>query len=307
MTVISTIIPVYNGEKYICQCLDSALAQQDVDQEIIVVDDGSTDSTAEILSQYASRVRVIHQSNSGHIAARNRAAELASGEWLAFLDADDIWEPRKLLEQSKYLSDTIGMVYTERLNFGEIGNLPSRQSESQTLFEGDLFHPLLQSNFITVSSVLIRKDLYNKLGGFDPAPTGCEDWDLWLRFAAEFGPDRFQTACVIEPLTRYRWRSNAMSKNLPLMHHGRQIALQNALNSPRGRREISPVESRQARSAIYEVSAWVASQSGQTLSAFQYGAGRFLLAPSPRTFLQWAKGTLVGLRNAFCSPIARTE
>ncbi|MDO4575839.1 MAG: glycosyltransferase family A protein [Planctomycetia bacterium] len=289
MTRISTIIPVYNGEKYLRECLDSALAQVGVEQEILVVNDGSTDGTAAILDEYAARVRVLTQHNAGHIAARNHGVAEATGQWLAFLDADDLWEPTKLCEQEKLLADDIGMVYTERLNFGDLGDLPARQSESQTLYDGDLFHPLLQTNFITVSSVLLRKDLYRELGGFDPAPTGCEDWDLWLRFAATYGPDRFRVACVREPLTRYRWRSDAMTRNLSLMHHGREIALENALASSRGKREITPSERRQARASICEISAWVARQSGQRGLAFSYAARRFFLTPGLRTLYHWVK------------------
>ncbi|MDO4582956.1 MAG: glycosyltransferase family A protein [Planctomycetia bacterium] len=271
---ITTIIPVYNGERYLRECLDSAIAQRHVRQEILVVDDGSNDATGTILEEYESRFdadffRVLRQANAGHIAARNRAARKARGAWLAFLDADDCWEPEKLLAQKHRIAADVGLIYTERLNFGDIGTLPPRQSESQTLYEGDLFHPLLETNFITVSSVLIRKDLFEQLGGFDPEPTGCEDWDLWLRFSESCSPP-WLAGCVREPLTRYRWRADAMTRRLEIMHRGREIALEKALKTPRALREVSRKQRRRARASIDQISAWVAMESGQNAAAWYY-------------------------------------
>lgn len=290
---ITTIIPVYNGERYLRECLDSAMAQREVRQEIVVVDDGSTDSTGTILAEYETRYgadvfRVLQQANAGHIAARNRAARAARGGWLAFLDADDRWEPEKLLAQKRLMAPEVGLIYTERLNFGEIGNLPPRQSESQTLHEGDLFHPLLETNFITVSSVLIRKDLFEQLGGFDPTPTGCEDWDLWLRFSETCSPT-WLAACVREPLTCYRWRADAMTRRLEIMHRGREIALEKALQSPRARREVSPQQRRRARASIDQISAWVAMESGQNSLAWHYTLQALRKYPTLYLFRQLGK------------------
>ncbi len=296
--MIYTIIPVYNGAQYIQEAIDSALNQTRAN-EIVVVDDGSTDATPEILRRYENAaeypsVRVIRQANAGHIAARNRGAQLAQpDDWLAFLDADDIWEANKLEKQLNLIEAApknqserdvfddnpirparlglglgLGLVYTERLNFGAIDSMPERQSQSQILYDGpgdSVFFRLLETNFITVSSVLIQKSVYDQLGGFDASATGCEDWDLWLRLTAA----GYSVGCVREPLTRYRWLENAMSRNVAKMHNGRMVALNKAFSGP-----LKDRIDRRCRAAalasINEISGWVAAMAGNRSEALAY-------------------------------------
>ena len=273
---ISTIIPVYNCEAYIAEALDSALNQTDVRQEIIVVNDGSKDGTEAILREYEKReipnLRVIHQPNAGFIAARNRGVAEATGSWLAFLDSDDAWSPNKLaLQWQKVQTEAfpnLAVVYTERLNVGAIDCMKPRQSESQTLYEGPgelMFTHLLDTNFITVSSSLVRKDVYDLMGGFDAEATGCEDWDLWLRISGA----GYATAVICEPLTQYRWLENAMSRNIRKMHHGRTVALTKALQTEQGKK-LSRSRRNQAFAAINEISGWVASMSKHRREALYY-------------------------------------
>src|SRR5262245_34199236 len=119
MPLVSVLIPVYNGAAFIATAVDSALNQQEVDVDVIVIDDGSTDATPEILASYQERIRVLRQTNAGHVKARNNGAKIAKGEWLAFLDADDEWLPDKLARQLACADSQTSMIYTERLNFGE--------------------------------------------------------------------------------------------------------------------------------------------------------------------------------------------
>lgn len=254
MPTVTTIIPAYNAAAYIEQAVDSALAQRGVDHEVIVIDDGSTDNTWELLRKYGERIRAVRQANAGHVRSRNRAAQMARGDWLAFLDADDEWLPDKLASQLAVAEEQTGMVYTDRVNFGEIGRVAERQSDSIPLFEGDTFERLLFNNFVTVSSVIIRKSWFDRLGGFDPELLVCEDWDLWLRLTAEGGLVKL---CP-EPLTRYRWHASSMSNNQTRMCEGRFRVLRRALATPRGQR-LSWLTTLRAQSSVWACSAWHAS------------------------------------------------
>jgi len=251
MPKVSVIIPVYNGAEYVREAVDSALAQCNVNVEVIVVDDGSTDETPTILAGYGRSIRVLGQRNSGHVKARNNGVKVASGEWLAFLDADDQWLPQKLSKQLQVADVNIGMVYTDRENFGDITRVKRTASSSFPLFEGDLFEPLLLGNFVTVSSVIIRREWFDRLGGFDEELSVCEDWDMWLRFSAAGG----KAAVCREALTRYRWHAGAMSRNASRMCAGRLKVLQRALQTPRGR-EVSRTFARKAIAATWRCSAW---------------------------------------------------
>src|SRR5262245_59578198 len=198
MPKVSVLIPVYNGSEFIASAVNSALMQQCVDVEVIVIDDGSTDATPRVLATYGDRIRVLRQTNAGHVKARNNGSKMATGDWLAFLDADDEWLPDKLAKQLARADARTTMVYTDRRNFVEVDRITGKQSDTQELLEGALFESLLLvGNFITVSSVIVRKDIYLQLGGFEESLNVCEDWDMWLRFTAQGG----QIGVVREPLT----------------------------------------------------------------------------------------------------------
>ena len=212
MARVSVIVPVFNAELYITETIQSALAQTHADLEVIVVDDGSTDGTIERLRAFDGRVEIHRQPNGGVAAARNRGARVASGEWLAFLDADDIWLPTKVQRQ---LACSRGpMVYTDRYNIGARGELPEIQSLVTPMHDGDLFLPLLlEGNFITASSVLLRRDVFDEVGGFFEELRGTEDWDLWVRIAAA----GHTINIVREPLLQYRFHSRGISRDYARM------------------------------------------------------------------------------------------
>ncbi len=128
---VSVIIPSYNAAAYIAQAIDSVLASSTVAVEVIAVDDGSQDDTLKVLSGFDSRVRTLKQERGGPYRARNLAAQHARGEWLAFLDADDLWMPGKLAAQLALAGPDIGLVYTDRLNFGDLSRVKERQSDSR--------------------------------------------------------------------------------------------------------------------------------------------------------------------------------
>jgi glycosyltransferase involved in cell wall biosynthesis len=251
MPRVSTIIPCYNRAKYICQAIDSALAQKDVDQEVIVVDDGSTDNTWELLERYGGRIRKFRQANAGPYRARNHGAEVATGEWLAFLDSDDEWLPEKLAKQLAVADESKHLIYTNRYNFGELRGAKELYSDNVKLWEGDIFEPLLLGNFITTSSVLMRKSWFERLGGFDDDPQMIviKDWDLWLRYAAEG-----LVGLCWEPLTRWRLHPEAITNNPERGATGRLIVIQRAFALPRGQR-LSGRAKRQILSSVWQCSA----------------------------------------------------
>lgn len=262
MPRVSVLIPAYNAERYIGETIASALAQTHRDFEVIVVDDSSTDGTAAVLASFGNAIKVHRQVNSGAATARNTAAALATGEWLAFLDADDLWEPRKLERQLAMA--TTALCYSNRSNFGERGPVPEIQSDVTTMHDGDVFATLLlEGNFITSSSVLIRRDTFADLGGFTTTLKNAEDWDLWLRVA-----ERHDVRYCPEPLVRYRFHAGGKSRNHRRMAVARQSVVSRALDSPRGRQLSWPLR-RRIWAETCRTNAWDAGQAGARADALR--------------------------------------
>ncbi|KAA3615561.1 MAG: glycosyltransferase [Calditrichaeota bacterium] len=179
---MSVIIPTFNRADWISGCIDSVLNQTMQPDEIIVVDDGSDDKTAELLKQYPT-VKTHFQKNKGPSSARNLGAEKATGEWLAFLDSDDQWTPEKLQKQHDYLcqNPTLKVVYTDEIwirNGRRVNQKKKHQKHG-----GSIYRHCLPLCIISPSSILIEKKLFFNLGCFDENLPACEDYDLWLRLA----------------------------------------------------------------------------------------------------------------------------
>ena len=155
---VSVIMPVYNDASFLREAVDSALEQTHPPLEVIVVDDGSTDNSASIAESYGSPVRVIRQENQGAARARNRAIEVAQGDWLAFLDSDDLWKPEKLRKQLAAVEPDVVLVHTNWLHFGaeqfvrDVSDIPEdrRYTIEQLLTSTNPFH---------FSSVMVRRSL----------------------------------------------------------------------------------------------------------------------------------------------------
>lgn len=255
MPNLSVIIPAYNAEPFIADTIQSVLDQTYRDVEVIVVDDGSTDRTLEQLRQFGSQLRVHQQPNGGVAQARNTGVGLARGSWIAFLDADDRWLPHKLARQ--LAAGPAPMSYTDRYNVGVLGDLPEVQSECTPMRGGDLFVPLLRNgNFITSSSVMIRRQLFEQLGGFCTLLNGTEDWDLWLRIA-----ERHSIDFVGEPLVRYRLHAGGISRNFARMSRERTAVVGRALALERGRALSWPLR-RQIWAETWRTNGWDAGRAG---------------------------------------------
>lgn len=200
LPLVSIIIPAYNAEKYLVESIDSVLGQSYSNVECIVVDDGSTDATPDICRDYGNRIVYLRQVNSERSAARNNGLTHAQGEYIGFLDADDLLAPQKIAEQVEFLTHNPGVdvAYAKVLYFID-GPRRSFYSVRRPGLSGDIADRLIYSNFITVNSPLIRKRAIEASGGFDVGLSHYEDWDLLLRLAlsgATFGfQDAFHAFC----------------------------------------------------------------------------------------------------------------
>lgn len=195
--LIDVVIPAYNAARYIEETLSSVASQVDALYKIIVVNDGSTDRTQELVSQFAAKhpylsIQIIEQANAGLSAARNAGIQASTAPYIAFLDADDLWLPEKLNKQlavfNKIKNDKLGLVYCA---YGAISEdsarLPSVAVISPSL-RGDASRKLLQGNFISGSgsAALIKRTVFDAVGLFDEKLQAGEDWDMWLRISRNF-------------------------------------------------------------------------------------------------------------------------
>ena len=260
MTTVSVIIPAYNAEPFIAETVQSALNQSFRDLEVIVVDDGSKDGTVAALAPFGDRVRVYQQANGGVARARNTGVAKARGTWVAFLDADDLWLPHKLERQLSMASAPL--VFTDRFNIGARGDLPEVQSEVTPMQGGDIFVALMRAgNFITNTSVILRRELFEKMGGFFTGLNGTEDWDLWIRIA-----ERHEIGFVPEPLVRYRFHPGGLSRNFRKMGRERRQVIARGLALERGR-ALDWRTQRQIWAETWRTNAYEAGRNGARTQA----------------------------------------
>ena len=187
--VITIIIPTFNREKFIGAAIRSVLEQSFQEFEIIVVNDGSTDGTAEIVRSFSTdKLRYIYQENHGRSSARNHALRLARGRYIAFLDSDDLYLPGKLEMQVSYLDayPDVGMVYTSAFCMDENGKLNDYRYDAKVsgwiYRDVAFFRPVT----ITLPTVMVRRDVFDKVGNFDERMERFEDTDMWRRIAKRF-------------------------------------------------------------------------------------------------------------------------
>jgi glycosyltransferase involved in cell wall biosynthesis len=228
--LVSVIIPAYNAEAFIQATLDSVLAQTYSNIEVLVVNDGSSDRTVEIVErvmQHDPRVKLLQQANAGVAAARNLAIQSAQGDYIAPIDADDIWFPQNLEKQVTCLmqsDESVGLVYSWSLDIDEQGRLTGGFYNST--LEGEVFTRLVGKYFLgNASCSLIRRSCLEKVGGYKPEfkaqnAQGCEDWDLNLRIA-----QHYQFRVVPEYLVGYRQFGSSMSCNYSAMAKSHELII----------------------------------------------------------------------------------
>jgi glycosyltransferase involved in cell wall biosynthesis len=213
---VSIIVPTYNRAHLVTETIDSILAQTFKDFELIVVDNESTDNTDEVIKSYTDgRIRYFRNQNNGLVAVnRNYGINKANGEYIAFCDDDDLWMPEKLERQVKLLdlNKELGLVYSDSYIMDENGNLERYTLlSSSKLFRGNVFDKLFQMNFIPMLTVMIRREVLSRVGGFDPKYIIAQDYDLWLRIAEHYPIDFTE-----EPLAKYRIHGGSVSRNWEL-------------------------------------------------------------------------------------------
>ncbi|MDM0043230.1 glycosyltransferase [Variovorax dokdonensis] len=223
MPEFSIIIPCYNQARFLPTALESALAQRaDVDVEIIAVDDGSPDDSAEIASRYEG-VTVIRQANAGLCGARNTGIAHASGTYLLFLDSDDALRPGMLAAAARAFEQdpSADVVHGLADVVDEEGKAVVGEFGGADL-SVDPFHRLLRSNIGPPNTFVVRRETLQRVGVFDVSLRSCEDWDLWLRMAAAGARFRFAS----EMRSVYRVVAGSMSKNVePMWRNGRRVLL----------------------------------------------------------------------------------
>lgn len=229
MPKISVVVPAYNAMTYLPETLENVLQQTWQDFEVIVVNDGSSDETPQWVAQLTDpRVKLISQENQGLSGARNTGITHAQGEYVAFLDADDLWEPSKLQKQLQVVekNPNIGLVYTWVVLIDSQGRKTGRTFQDQA--QGQVWTTLIQENIVRCGSVaLVRRECFETCGLFDKnLRSFVEDWDMWLRIAS-----KYQFAVVPEGLVYYRQHANSASRNWESMEISYKIVIEKAFAS----------------------------------------------------------------------------
>ncbi|MEI7474331.1 MAG: glycosyltransferase [bacterium] len=261
---ISVIMPVFNGEKYISSAIISVLNQSFKNFEFIIVDDGSNDKTEEIVKSFSSdeRVKYFYQTNAGPSVARNTGIALSQGDYIAFIDSDDLWFHKKLelqlhaLKQNPKAGLSFGWVKYIDENNRTIGR-------KEYKINNDYYKNLILGNYVDNGSVpLIKKECFNKIGYFNPNLFVSEDWDIWIRIAREY-----DLVGVNDYLVQYRIYSISLSKNYKKMLESLLNILDREFKTP-----VFPINNikRKAYAYRYFYSLGVARNLLEYKDAFKY-------------------------------------
>jgi glycosyltransferase involved in cell wall biosynthesis len=222
MPKVSVVIPAYNAITYLPKTLDSVLQQTFTDFEVSIVNDGSTDSIASWFATVKDdRVRLISQPNQGLPGARNTGIMEAKGEYIAFIDADDLWEPTKLEKQVQCLDakPEVGLVYAWTLLIDRHGNSTGTVTAAQV--EGNVWEKLLLGDVVgSGSAAMVRRSCFDRVGLFDPQLTSIEDCDMWVRIAADY-----PFALIKEVLVYYRQHPSGMSRDYDRMAQNSRLKI----------------------------------------------------------------------------------
>jgi len=258
--IVSVIIPSYNSGKFLSTAIDSALNQTFKALEVIVVDDGSTDNTVQVAESYGDRVTLHQQKNAGAAEARNNGAKIANGKWLAFLDADDIWEPIKIETQLSQCGDYVWS-HTDSVFIGSGQDGSVRTSELAPHHSGNVLPELVVTNTVGTSTVMVQKEAFFEVSGFDKSLRALQDWDLWLKLAAQHA-----LGYIDEPFTQYRVHEQSTSRNPKrTLHYHLEVI--NRTFSPGGVGEALPHLRKEALASSFNVLAHISEESKAPLFA----------------------------------------
>ncbi|MGC8472461.1 MAG: glycosyltransferase family 2 protein [Acidimicrobiales bacterium] len=219
---LSVVVPAHDAEASVEAAIRSALRQTRPPDEIVVVDDGSTDATATVVRRIEGPVRLVSQAQAGPSAARNAGAAASAGEWLAFLDADDEWHPEKLEHQVRLAEGDIVLVATDWSR--DAVRRPAPKTIPTTMLPTS---KILLLNRFQTSTVLLRRDAFTAAGGFDSSLDGVEDWDMWLRASREGSVVKLDW-----PFVRYSDVATGYSKALDRVYRTGRTMLGRELGVP---------------------------------------------------------------------------
>jgi len=223
----SVIIPSYNRARLLARALDSILMQSYPAREIIVIDDGSSDSTARLIRENYPEVRYHYQRHAGVSAARNCGIRLTSSRWIALLDSDDSWTPGKLAAQAKAIrtNPSTRLVHTNEIWIRDGARLPQKRHHRK--YGGQIFEHCLATCVISPSAASIRRDVFDDVGLFDESLKACEDYDLWLRICAREPVSLVDEALVV----KFGGHPDQLSRRTPALDHYRITALRKLIAS----------------------------------------------------------------------------
>ena len=255
--LVSVVIPAYNQGQFVRDAVLSALEQTYQPLEVIVIDDGSTDDTVIRLAPYAQRIRIIRQENRGLSAARNTGIRHSSGEWIALLDADDVWHRQKLEVQLAAVRgrDDVALVGSSRASSLSNLSLPSPRVYELTVRD------FVLSSRTGTSGALIRRSCFDTVGLFDESLRSVEDRDMWLRLAA-----RFPCVLVDSPCWWYRIHPMQMNRNSHRMFVNYRRVLSNFFATHPQHRQLY----RQAMAYLYFDAVWPHFEEGKRLAALYF-------------------------------------
>jgi len=261
---VSVIIPNYNYGRFLRQAIQSALDQTVKPHEVIVVDDGSSDNSRQILDPFGDSIILVEQANAGVAAARNNGAAIATGDLLAFLDADDYWQGQKLEKQvQKFSSPDIGFAHCGMTNVDENGN---RIDDYIVGEEGDVAERLLRFQPVVIATtIVVKRDLFKKVGGYDTNRDlhPSEDWDLCYRLSREA-----RLGFVREPLVYYRHHGGGGHTKIERMERAMLIAFKKAFST--APRELAMLRD-EAYGNLYMVLSGSYYQAGMLGNSFRCG------------------------------------
>ena len=264
--LVSVVIPVYNDERYVGDCVKSVLAGTYPQQEVIVVDDGSTDDTPTILGSFADRIHYVRQENRGPAAALNEGIRASSGVYVAWLSSDDLFYPNKIGLQVRLLlrEPRASLVYTDYTMIDGRGRV-LRTVCCEAPCPTAALTRMLRGNYVNGSTVLMRRACFSEVGGFDETLRAAVDTDMWFRLLKAGMEFRH----ISEPLVWYRWHRKNLSHNYRLMRESKDTVRVRVVKSFSPEELFGPVLGSGGRGlkSEYELLAWLLAKQLNTRAA----------------------------------------